>query len=105
MRILLPVLLVLSTLMFIGCSEPEVIYIDSNTGKPVQSTPKMETFKKEVVCNEFGMAYYKLQGTSFLDSGDDIYVPVTISYYRRDNSTDKNDAPFISCENYFKVLK
>lgn len=91
--------ILLAIIMFSGC-ESEVIYVDSNTGKPVNVGPKLDTFSGKVVCNEFGMAYYKQYV-----KGDDIYTPVLVPYYISDNETDKADSPFITCEDYKKLIE
>jgi len=92
MKYLLSVL----SLLLIGCSSEKIVYVDSNTGKEISQKVKLEKFSQEVVCNEFGVAYYFSHGSS---TGKiyDIYTPVLKPAFN--NGTNSYN-PAVTCEEY-----
>jgi hypothetical protein len=77
--------------LFFGCSSDKVVYVDSNTGKAIPQKVKLQKFTQEVVCNEFGVAYYK----SSNECGNDIYTPVLT-----DNHNGFRQSNEVTCEEY-----
>lgn len=58
----------ISFLFLAGCSdEKEVVYVDSNTGKVIQSKPKFRTVTPEVVCDARGYAFYRTESYGNVD--------------------------------------
>lgn len=94
-------------IMITGCEkQKEFVYVDSNTGIEIEHP--LNVFKTEVVCNEFGMAYYKQTNEHNNEHNNELsytYTPVIVSYYKKGNETDKANAPFISCEDYQALIK
>lgn len=95
-------LILVTSLLFFGCSDPEVIYVDSNTGKPINRI-KTETFEKKVVCNEFGMAYYENY-----PQGGKVYTPVIAPLANAFNepiSHMSKGTVHLTCEEYISLKK
>ena len=56
----------LLALLFIGCTEKEVVYVDAN-GTAMAQPKRFETITPPIVCDTRGYAFYKNKGYGFAD--------------------------------------
>jgi hypothetical protein len=89
-------LLILLVLLLVGCSSEKIVYVDSNSGQVIEPKKKLQKFTQEVVCNEFGVAYYITDGYGN-GSQYNVYTPVLKPYFHNGSSYNN---PTVTCKEY-----